>query len=97
MGWMESLVSIAINTAASVLDTAGSIACSVGGMGFAAAQAMDKTFQASYAGSSAYLLSDFFAKKELEARDRRLIKAARKTVFSIQDGNEQDALFTLQV
>ena len=52
MGWMGSIINVAINTAASVLDTAGSIACSVGGMGFAAAQAIDKTFQASYAGSA---------------------------------------------
>jgi hypothetical protein len=52
MGWMGSIINAAINTTASVLDTAGSIACSVGGMGFAAAQAIDKTFQASYAGSA---------------------------------------------
>ncbi|MDR3502388.1 MAG: hypothetical protein P4L79_07380 [Legionella sp.] len=52
MGWMGNIVSAAINTAGSVLDTAGSIACSVGGMGFAAAQAIDKTFQASYSGSA---------------------------------------------
>ncbi|MFJ1268579.1 hypothetical protein ACD661_08445 [Legionella lytica] len=52
MGWMGSIFSAAINTTASVLDTAGSVACSIGGMGLAAAQAMDKTFQGSYAGSA---------------------------------------------
>ncbi len=52
MGWMGNIVNAAINTAASVLDTAGSIACSVGGLGFATAQAIDKTFQGAYSGSA---------------------------------------------
>lgn len=49
------IVDTALDATASVLTTSGSVACAIGGMGFALAQGMNKTFTASYYGKASAL------------------------------------------